>query len=113
VAVIRRMIKVARVQTRSLRLSGRVRICHPYIDTRIRYGHAAMYDRPHLGTTDAPRTNGKSQEGRGGGAAGGERPRQSQGQNRTKSPERQQMVGQGRFADDSPIRVIAWKRGEV
>ena len=60
VAVIRRMIKV-RVQTRSLRLAGGFRICH-YIDTRIRYGHAAMYDRLLLGTTDAPRTNDQRQK---------------------------------------------------
>jgi hypothetical protein len=60
VAVIRRTIKV-RVQTRSLRLAGGFRICH-YIDTRIRYGHAAMYDRPLLGTTDAPRTNDQRQK---------------------------------------------------
>lgn len=64
-----------------------------HMPDRIRYGHAAMYDRALLGTTDGSRTTKRQKPGRkvAGGAAGGERPRQSQGRKGTNSPKRQQV----------------------
>lgn len=76
-------------QTSSLRLAGRVRISHPYIcQTESAMAMRLCMTEHYWAQRMVPGPpNGNSQEGRGG-AAGGERPRQSQGRKGTNSPER-------------------------